>query len=94
MSETITFTCKNCGHTTDVANDFRILEDYSGFECTFQAACNRRQKRDLVLAEMQEMAKTPHVHPVDKVTTAAVLLCGIFLGAVSAIGISYLLFGI
>lgn len=94
MLEIITFTCKFCNHTTDVVNDVMPLEDYSGFECVFKSACERRQKRDAILADMQEMAKKPHVHPVDKFTRTTVLLCGIFLGAVSASGISYLLFGI
>ncbi|WGH21734.1 hypothetical protein SEA_INKED_47 [Arthrobacter phage Inked] len=94
MSETITFTCKNCGHTTDVANEFMILEDYSGFECTFQAACDRRQKRDLIIADMKEMAKKPHVHPVDKFTRTSVALCGFFFGCVIAMGLAYLWFGV
>ncbi len=94
MSETITFTCVNCGQTTDCANDVMPTLIGEGFECTFQTACDRRRRRDIILAEMQEMANKPHVHPVDKFTRGAVLLCGIFMGAVSAIGISYLLFGI
>ena len=82
MSETITFTCKFCGHTTDVTNDVMILEDYSGFQCTFQSACDRRQKRDAILAEMQEMAKNP-VHPVDKFSFSAISICaGALLGTI------------
>jgi hypothetical protein len=43
---------------------------------------------------MQEMAKKPHVHPVDKFTVSAILLCGMFFGGVTAMGLAYLLFGI
>ncbi|AXC38667.1 hypothetical protein QCN37_gp41 [Arthrobacter phage Tatanka] len=94
MLETTTFTCKFCAHTTDVANDVMPLEDYSGFQCTFQEACDRRKKRNKAISEIQEMAKKPHLHPVDKFSRAAVLTCGIFMGAVSAFGLSYLLFGV
>ena len=87
MSETIFFTCEFCKQSTDVANYVMPLEDYSGFECVNKHACERRQKRYEILAEQP-------VHPVDRVTRLTVLLCGIFLGAVSAIGISYLWLGI
>ncbi|ALY09016.1 hypothetical protein GORDON_41 [Arthrobacter phage Gordon] len=94
MSEIVTFKCKFCEHTTDIANDVMPLEDYSGMQCVSSDACDRRKKRNNILAEMQEMAKKPHVHPVDKVTRTTVLLCGIFMGAVSGMGLSYLLFGV
>lgn len=94
MSEnTIVFSCGFCNHTAS-ANEVMVSNHPILFECVDRGACERRQKRDLILIEMQEMAKKPHVHPVDKFTRGAVLLCGMFLGAVSAIGISYLLFGI
>ncbi len=93
MSETITFTCKFCGHTTDIANEFMILDDYSGFECTMSSACERRQKRDVILAEMQEMAKNP-VHPVDKFSRASVAICASALTFVITSSLAYLWFGV
>jgi hypothetical protein len=98
MSENeITFACFHCYYCdleTDANGVIPRFEEGNGFECIDEAACKRRQKRNAILADMQEMAKKPHVHPVDKFTRTAVLLCGMFLGAVSAIGISYLLFGV
>lgn len=94
MSEnTIIFSCGFCDHT-GVANEFMPGEHPIALECANRVACERRQKRDLILLEMQEMAKKPHVHPVDRFTRLTVVLCGFFMGAVSAISISYLLFGI
>jgi hypothetical protein len=89
-----TYVCFYCEHETDCANDVMPTEKGYGFECVSKAACERRQKRTAILAEMQEMAKKPALHPVDKFSRTAVLLCGVFMGAVSAIGLSYLLFGI
>ena len=94
MSEThIIFSCGYCDHVGE-ANELMTGEFPVALKCVDRAACQRRQRRDKILAEIQEMAKKPRVHPVDKVTRITVLLCGIFLGAVSAIGISYLLFGV
>ncbi|QFG08720.1 hypothetical protein PBI_INGRID_45 [Arthrobacter phage Ingrid] len=95
MSETYnTFVCYYCEHETDNANDVMPIETGYGFECVFQDACFRRQKRNEILADMKEMAKRPHVHPVDKITRTGVALCGFFMGLIVAMGLSYLWFGI
>ncbi|UTN92046.1 hypothetical protein SEA_DARBY_41 [Arthrobacter phage Darby] len=86
-------TCQLCGFQS---NDEKTFVPGYAHEvvCLYHAACLRRMRRNNILAEMQEMAKKPHVHPVDKVTRTTVLLCGIFMGAVSGMGLSYLLFGV
>jgi hypothetical protein len=90
-----TFRCFYCNHETDCANDVMPrFEEGNGFECVFEDACKRRQKRNQVLAEMQEMVKRPHVHPVDKITRTGVALCGFFMGLIVAMGLAYLMFGI
>lgn len=94
MSEsTIIFSCGFCNYT-GVANEFMPGEHPIALECSNRAACERRQKRDLILIEIREMARKPRVHPVDRLTRLTVAMCGFFMGAVSAIGISYMLFGI
>ncbi|ASM62320.1 hypothetical protein SEA_NIGHTMARE_44 [Arthrobacter phage Nightmare] len=85
--------CQLCGFTSD---DYKSFVSGYAHEwiCADSKACGRRKIRNDVLAEMKEMAKKPHLHPVDKFSRAAVLTCGIFMGAVIAFGLSYLLFGV
>ncbi|QYC55032.1 hypothetical protein QCN36_gp44 [Arthrobacter phage CastorTray] len=85
--------CSLCGHTSEYQEFVWNLMKTASI-CEDSSACIRRCKRNAVLAEMKEMAKKPAVHPVDKFSRAAVLTCGIFMGAVSAFGLSYLLFGV
>ena len=92
-ANTIIFSCGFCNHTGN-ANEFMVAGHPIPLECVDRVACERRQKRDLILIEMQEMACKPYVHPVDRFTRLSVLLCGIFMGAVSAIGVSYLWLGL
>ena len=85
MSETtIPFVCYYCGHETTNANDvLPRFEEGNGFECVFEDACKRRQKRDAILADMQEMAKKPYVHPVDKFSFSSIAIsAGVLLGIV------------
>ncbi|ASR84083.1 hypothetical protein SEA_TEACUP_43 [Arthrobacter phage Teacup] len=86
-------TCSLCGHTSEY-QEFVWNRMKTASICEDSSACIRRCKRNAVIAEMKEMAKKPAVHPVDKFSRAAVLTCGIFMGAVSAFGIAYLLFGV
>ncbi|ASD52266.1 hypothetical protein QCN32_gp41 [Arthrobacter phage Niktson] len=85
--------CQLCGFMSE---DYRVFVSGYAHEwiCADSEACRRRKKRNDILAQMKEMAKKPHLHPVDKFSRAAVLTCGIFMGAVSAFGLSYLLFGV
>lgn len=89
----VTFTCIYCYHTGQ-ANDFMPTKEGFGLECVFQDACARRQKRDKVLAEITAKSLRTRVHPVDRFTRLSIALCGIFMGAVIAIGVSYLWLGI
>lgn len=98
MSETTnttdhTFHCFFCEHESDCHGVVPTETTY-GFECVDKAACERRQKRNKILAEMQVMALTPHIHPVDKVSRTVVALCGFFFGCIITMGLAYLLFGI
>lgn len=94
MSETtLTFYCLECHHVGP-ANDFMPAKHSVSLECVNRAACERRQKRDKILAEVQVKAAREAVHPVDRFTRLSVALCGIFMGAVIAIGLSYLWLGI
>ncbi|ALY08641.1 hypothetical protein CAPNMURICA_41 [Arthrobacter phage CapnMurica] len=87
-------TCERCEFRSNIEEEFTMGPDAVSLECVDLASCKRRQKRTAILAEMKEMAKKPHLHPVDKFSRAAVLTCGIFMGAVSAFGLSYLWFGV
>ena len=93
MSETtIPFVCHDCGHASTVADDFLPrFEEGNGFECFSEDACKRRQKRNKVLAEMQEMSKKPYVHPVDQFSKAALVACGAFMATVIFTGLHYLM---
>ena len=77
MSEsTIPFVCYYCGHATVNANDVMPrFEEGNGFECVSQDACNRRQKRDAILA-------MEPIHPVDKFSRVALAICAAFLSAI------------
>lgn len=75
--------CKVCGHVSD----YREFVDSSIFTnypiCQNNDACQRRQRRNAVIAEMEEMAKKPYVHPVDKFNFAAISICaGILAGTI------------
>jgi len=96
MSETTTFYghCEYCKQETDNANDVMPLFETGGFECVNRDACQRRQKRDKINAEIATKAARPVMHPVDRFTRLSIALCGIFLGAVIAIGASYVWLGI
>jgi hypothetical protein len=89
-----TYVCYYCEHETDYANDVMPTEKGYGFECVSKAACERRQKRTAILAEMQEMAKKPHVHPVDKFSRTSIAICASFMTFVITIGLAYLWFGV
>ena len=79
MSEShIIFSCGYCDHVGE-ANEFMTGEYPVALECVDRGACERRQKRDLILIEMKEMAKKPRVHPVDKFSFASISLCAGFL---------------
>jgi hypothetical protein len=94
MSETTTTdTCSLCGHTSEY-REFVWNSSQTASVCEDSSACTRRCKRNVILAEMQEMAKRPHVHPVDKITRTGVALCGFFMGLIVAMGLAYLWFGI
>ena len=83
MSETLTFSCGYCNHHGD-ANDF-MPSDYVALRCVNIAACQRRHKRNIILADMANMAKKPYapVHPVDKFNFAAISICaGILAGTI------------
>lgn len=86
--------CSLCGFRSEDYKAFVIAGYERQFICENSSACLRRQKRDTILAEMQEMAKKPYVHPVDKFSRTSVALCGFFLGCVSVLGVSYLWLGI
>jgi len=78
MSEITTFYghCEYCKQETDNANDVMPLFETGGFECVNRDACQRRQKRDAILA-------TPSVHPVDKFSFGAISICaGALLGTI------------
>lgn len=85
--------CQICGFQSEDFQDF-VAGYANSFICKDSDACWRRKRRDDIVASIKEMAKKPHVHPVDKVTRTTVLLCGIFMGVVSGMGLSYLLFGV
>ncbi|QXO13202.1 membrane protein [Arthrobacter phage DevitoJr] len=85
--------CQICGFRSEDSQDF-VSGYANSFICKDSDACWRRKRRDDIVASIKEMAKKPHVHPVDKVTRTTVLLCGIFMGVVSGMGLSYLLFGV
>lgn len=93
MSETTLDTCSLCGHTSEY-REFVWNYEQTRSICQNSDACARRCKRNAIIAEMREMAKKPHVHPVDKFTRTSVALCSFILGCISAIGIAYLWFGI
>lgn len=96
MLETLeeTTPCEICGFHSDDHRDFVIAGPTRRFICENSSACLRRKKRDAILAEMQEMAKKPRLHPVDKFSRTSVALCGFFLGCVTVICGAYLMFGI
>ena len=82
MSENLTFSCGYCNHHGD-ANDF-MPSDYVALRCVNIAACQRRHKRNIILADMANMAKKPYapVHPVDKFSKIALGICAGFLMSV------------
>lgn len=92
-TNTIIFSCGFCNHT-GAANEFMVAGHPIHLECVDRAACERRQKRDLIVIEMQEMARKPYVHPVDRLTRLTVAMCGFFMGCVVALSVSYLWLGI
>lgn len=95
MSETtVTQTCADCGMESTDLRIFIVTHPLMPVRCYSEGACSRRQKRNKVLAEMEEMAKKPYVHPVDKFSRTSIALCGFFLGCIAFIGSAYLWFGV
>lgn len=86
--------CCLCGHNSEDKNDFVVVEAPDQVICENTEACARRQKRDAILAEMKEMAKKPHVHPVDKFSHTSVAVCGFIMGVISVVCLAYILTGI
>ena len=80
---TQSYTCHKCGFKT---NDRRVMvftHPLMPPQCYSIGACKRRQRRNAVIAEMEEMAKKPYVHPVDKFNFAAISICaGILAGTI------------
>jgi hypothetical protein len=94
MSETFIYACGYCGHASTHRPEFYVVHPLSGLKCKSTGACERRQKRNKINTEIATKASRPVMHPVDRFTRLTVALCGIFMGAVLAIGVSYLWLGI
>lgn len=86
-------TCSLCAHTSDY---HEFVWDKTGTKslCQNAEACSRRCKRNAVIAEMREMAKKPHVHPVDKFSRTSIAICAAFFTFVITFGLAYLWFGV
>ena len=90
MSVVDTTSCARCGHQSDDYRAFVILRT-GEFVCQGNDACERRQKRDRILADMQKMAQKPYRHPVDRFSKAALVACGAFMATVIFTGLHYLM---
>ncbi|QPX62505.1 membrane protein [Arthrobacter phage Truckee] len=91
MSETTSGTyvfCEACGHIGD-ERDY-TTKDHPERICVDSKACERRQKRNTVLAEMQEMAKKPYQHPIDRFSKVSLYVCGAFLLTIIFVGLLFL----
>jgi hypothetical protein len=86
-------TCGECNHLAD-RRDLVVIHPLSPLRCKDTTACARRQKRDKILAEMQEMANKPALHPVDKFSRTSIAICTAFFTFVITIGLAYLWFGV
>lgn len=90
---TKTYTCYACGHTTDWRNDFYVVHPLSGFNCKSVSACNRRQRRDQIMAGSPFSPQTLiQTHGAMNLGMALILVaCGLFLLAVIAAGLFFVM---
>ncbi|QFP95435.1 hypothetical protein SEA_MAKAI_43 [Arthrobacter phage Makai] len=91
MSEfVLSFTCAECGISSTDRRMFFFSHPFMPIRCYSEGACKRRQKRNEILAEMEEMRKKPYVHPVDRFSRTALTISGAFLLTIIFIGLLFL----
>ena len=82
--------CNRCNFRSLDHRAFVILRN-GEFVCQGREACERRQKRDKIIAEMTAKAMKPARNRTNDILLGTVLACGLFLGSAAAMGISWLI---